>query len=242
VEMPRIWAPGRVPCLDLETWDVRCWHGVTYDPSCSGDMTDDGGQTVPLRRRRPHLRGGGDAGCGVHNHDRLSLRRRWHTRGQGHHHRVELRPGAQRLQDHQRLRPRPLGEQASEMGVATPRPAPPRPQPWSGSTPTSGPTANCWIPKRPGFYSCGTASSGVWPVGDGNTWGADSVGYTPEQVAFYRANKRAPCGFTAHQQMSMTCPDGAHHNYGQLNTLRANITATTVSSARAGQSQRRRIK
>jgi hypothetical protein len=95
----------------------------------------------------------------------------------------------------------------------------------------------CWIPNDQGFTPGGTASSGVWPVGDGNTWGADSVGYTPEQVAFYRANKRAPCGFTAHQQMSMTCPDGAHHNYGQLNTLRANITATTVSSARAGQSQ-----
>ena len=79
-----------------------------------------------------------------------------------------------------------------------------------------------------------------WTVNANNTWGADYVGRGPAKVAYYRAQGRAPCGFTAHQQMTMYCSDDSWHNYGSVNTLEGSLTNSTVSSVRAGVTYTRR--
>jgi hypothetical protein len=73
-----------------------------------------------------------------------------------------------------------------------------------------------------------------WNVQDDNTWAYDNVGWTPPPVTYYQLlAPRAPCGFTLHQQMQITCWDGSQHNYGPVNTLQGIIGENDVSSIRA---------
>jgi len=97
----------------------------------------------------------------------------------------------------------------------------------------------CWFPNS-AFAPFTSLSGGQWPLSSSNTWGPDSVGWPTNYVAYYRAQGRAPCGFTVYQQMQMQCSanfvnSGDYFNkYGNVNTLQANITATTVTPSRAG--------
>ena len=80
-----------------------------------------------------------------------------------------------------------------------------------------------------------------WEVQDDNTWAYDNVGWTPGPVTYYQLlAPRAPCGFTLHQQMQITCWDGSQHNYGPVNTLQGIIGENDVSSIRAGEHASRR--
>jgi hypothetical protein len=98
----------------------------------------------------------------------------------------------------------------------------------------------CWFPNPDGVVPTTTVTGGAWMVQDGNTWGDDHVGSLPSTVAYYRAHERVPCTITVHQQMQMRCSDDAWHNYGPVNTLQSIITATTVTSVRAGGTATRR--
>ncbi|MGD0859510.1 MAG: hypothetical protein ABR912_09345 [Terracidiphilus sp.] len=98
----------------------------------------------------------------------------------------------------------------------------------------------CWFPNQDGVIPTTTVTGGEWMVQDGNTWGEDYVGSLPKTVAYYRAQNRVPCEITVHQQMQMRCSDDAWHNYGPVNTLQSIITATTVTSVRAGGTATRR--
>jgi len=80
-----------------------------------------------------------------------------------------------------------------------------------------------------------------WRVYPDNTW-YDQVGWNPGPVAYYRAQKRAPCGTSMRQQMAMSClndnaDEYSFHNYGGVNTLVDSFTNTTVTSGRAGKQE-----
>jgi len=105
-------------------------------------------------------------------------------------------------------------------------------------------TDSCWFEHSLYHPFTSITPEAPWTVNWDNTWGDDSVGWNPESVTFYRALNRAPCGATFYQQMTMAClnSDGTtytYKDYGPVNTLGAGITATTVSSTRAGQTQTR---
>jgi hypothetical protein len=104
----------------------------------------------------------------------------------------------------------------------------------------AGPGADtCWFPNS-AFAAFTDISGGRWPVAANNTWGTDSVGWSADYVAYYRAQGRAPCGFNVQQQMLIQCSadyvnaSDYYSDYGTVNILQANITATTVTSSRAG--------
>jgi hypothetical protein len=101
-------------------------------------------------------------------------------------------------------------------------------------------TCYFYDPNLPNNAPMTSITGGSWTNGDNNTWGPDKVGYTAAGVAYYRANKKVPCGFTVYQQMQIQCADGNWYNYGNVNTLQGNITATTVTSKRAGGTATRR--
>jgi hypothetical protein len=85
------------------------------------------------------------------------------------------------------------------------------------------------------FSTFTTIAGGTdWTVTSGNHWGADSVGWIPDAVIYYRGEGRAPCGTTFPQRMVISCPNGGTLTYAN-NTLGGNINATTVTSTRAGQ-------
>ncbi len=75
-------------------------------------------------------------------------------------------------------------------------------------------------------------TGGTWTVITGNKWHNDSVGYHSGAVSYYRNNGRAPCGTTYQQKMVISCSSGPILYV--TNTLSAEITGTTVSSTRAG--------
>lgn len=87
-----------------------------------------------------------------------------------------------------------------------------------------------------------TITGGTWTVDANNKWDdADYVGWGTAQVAYYRAQGRAPCGTTVLQQMSIECPSNSvFYNYGPVNTLKISMTNTTVTSERAGKKATRR--
>lgn len=92
------------------------------------------------------------------------------------------------------------------------------------------------------FDPATSLTGGTWNVSGiapDATWGFDFVGWFPDPVAYYRAQGRAPCGFTVYQQMQIKCPDGVYTNYGPVNTLGGGITDTTITSTRAGQTVER---
>jgi hypothetical protein len=98
----------------------------------------------------------------------------------------------------------------------------------------------CWFANPYSVLPMTGVTGTQWSIGDGNTWGPDQVGMYPSAVSFYRKNNRAPCGFTVYQQMQIQCADGSWQNYGPVNTLKGNLTTTTVTSVRAGGTATRR--
>ncbi len=108
-------------------------------------------------------------------------------------------------------------------------------------TDAGGGVDTCWWPGS--IYLPTTTlppPNGPWTVNDNNTWGYDYVGRGPAKVAYYRAQGKAPCGVTLHQQMQIQCSDDSWQNYGTVNTLQGSLTATTVTSKRAGGTATRR--
>ncbi len=98
----------------------------------------------------------------------------------------------------------------------------------------------CWFPGS-AINRFTQLSGGKWEVNPDNTWGPDSVGWGVGPVAYYRETFVAPCRFTLHQQMQMTCYDGSVQNYGPVNTLVGIIGGVdTVTSIRAGHQATRR--
>ena len=75
-------------------------------------------------------------------------------------------------------------------------------------------------------------SGGTWPVGASNFWGDDTVGWKTNAVTYYRAQGRAPCGFSLNQSMRVV-RSGGNVAY-KANVLSAQIGVTTVSSNRDG--------
>ena len=60
----------------------------------------------------------------------------------------------------------------------------------------------------------------------------DQVGWDPNNVLYYRAQGRAPCGTTLQQSMSLYC--GISLQFFKYNTLQASFTATQVTNVRDG--------
>jgi hypothetical protein len=98
---------------------------------------------------------------------------------------------------------------------------------WSGSKYTPQTALPVWI-------------GGSVDINSENTWEYDHVGWIPSYVSYYRAQGKAPCGFTLYQQMQMQCLDNSWKNYGSVNTLKGSFTTTTVTSVRAGGTATRR--
>ena len=82
-----------------------------------------------------------------------------------------------------------------------------------------------------------------WPVGwldftasAVNTWGYDYVGWSPEAIAWYRANRPPnglpfPCGVQWQQRMNISCSGGT--NFYQGNYMAASMEETSISSNRS---------
>lgn len=77
-----------------------------------------------------------------------------------------------------------------------------------------------------------TANS-KWSVGPGNKWQADSIGWYPRPILYYRNQGRAPCEFVWTQKMFIICPSG--NNEYKSHLIKAGFTATEVYSERDGQ-------
>lgn len=110
----------------------------------------------------------------------------------------------------------------------------------------------CWFTKSK-YAPFTSVTGGQWSVTANSMWGYDWVGWSLAAVRYYRSNKRVPCGNRAMQQMIVdaafspnnpsgygqyTLPNGTNVfavSYGNVNTLGGDITATTVTSTRAGQ-------
>jgi hypothetical protein len=68
-----------------------------------------------------------------------------------------------------------------------------------------------------------------------NSWGPDEVGWSTSAVRYYRRKGRAPCAARFKQRMTIKSPsDDDYVAYGKFQDLGARITATTVTSIRAG--------
>jgi hypothetical protein len=111
---------------------------------------------------------------------------------------------------------------------------------------------SCWFQGSavPIFDAVTTPGFG-WLVTSKNTWGTDFIGWNLAAVQYYRGKKRAPCSSTWQQQMVIDAAFSPNNpsNYGpytdqygnlfygvpyETNTIRADITATTVTSVRNG--------
>jgi hypothetical protein len=107
--------------------------------------------------------------------------------------------------------------------------------------PGGGGPDTCWFPhgNRDPFTA---VTGGTWQVNSANEWGADTVGWSPAAVTYYRAQGRAPCNTQFMQRMVINCPEDPTGNLIRpyvTQQLGAGIGTTTVSSTRAGQTQTR---
>lgn len=97
-----------------------------------------------------------------------------------------------------------------------------------------GGSDTCWF-KGSAYAPFTKLSGGTWTVSAGNKWSFDYVGWLNPAIIYYRAQNRAPCGFTVHQQMKIKSPvDKNFVAYAKVNTLIGSFTKTTVTSQRAG--------
>lgn len=102
--------------------------------------------------------------------------------------------------------------------------------------PGGGGPDTCWFAGSaiPKFTSI---SGGTWPIGGGNAWGADYVGWYVNAVTYYRAQGQAPCSTRFPQTMVINCPHPLNLQTYQNNMLGAGMGTTTVTTTRAGQFQ-----
>jgi hypothetical protein len=94
-------------------------------------------------------------------------------------------------------------------------------------------------------FTAVTPPVNAWLVQRDGTWQYDHVGWKTEVVEYYRLyDGIVPCGARFLQQMQIQCtpPFGPWRDYGPVNLLEADITATTVSSRRGNASAVRRWK
>jgi hypothetical protein len=101
----------------------------------------------------------------------------------------------------------------------------------------------CYMPGSPfgPYYSPPSWAS--WPVGfidsapsATNTYGHDQVGWLPDAITYYRANRPPqglpfPCGGQWQQQMNISCSTAT--NFYQANYMAASMDATSISSNRS---------
>jgi hypothetical protein len=114
-------------------------------------------------------------------------------------------------------------------------------------------TDTCWFPesKFP-IYDTISTPGFAWTVSSKNTWGADWIGWYQGAVKYYRAQNRVPCGSRFPQLVMIDAaysPDNtpAYSSYltedgdivwgvaYETNILGGDITATSVTSIRNGQ-------
>ena len=92
----------------------------------------------------------------------------------------------------------------------------------------------CWFQGGPVDEKLDAVTGGSWPVGSGNTWGPNKVGWGSIYVGRYRRYpERLPCGCLMVQGMEINTSDGNWYWY-TTNELRARITATDVIVSRDG--------
>jgi hypothetical protein len=120
---------------------------------------------------------------------------------------------------------------------------------FNGSTVTEGdiPTAQdtCWRTWSIGPRVTGIPPNPPWTVAGGqvlgqrNHWGFDYVGWSTTAIDYYRVQDPAhgvaiPCGFTAYQSMTISCPSGLTAPYTPSfgNKLTATIEQTDVVNCR----------
>ena len=100
-------------------------------------------------------------------------------------------------------------------------------------------TDTCWF-RGSQIGKFDRITGGAWKVGNGNVWGPDFVGWKAKAVDYYRRIKKNACGTTFPQDMYINCPHPMRaQRYIQGNQLGGTITATTVTSTRAGLSETR---
>jgi hypothetical protein len=85
----------------------------------------------------------------------------------------------------------------------------------------------CWYQNSP-FRKLDAVTGGWWPVGAGNMWGSDIVGFGSALVAWYRTHSVMPCSCLMVQRMWIKTQtprgDDEWHWY-TTNELRAGITS-----------------
>jgi hypothetical protein len=94
----------------------------------------------------------------------------------------------------------------------------------------------CWFQgsDHPKFNKVTNTPDQFWTVNSSGQWGPDVIGYSRDQVVYYRGINppRVPCRTRFGQKMFINCPNGKV-NYA-ISTIGADIGATTVSSTRGG--------
>jgi hypothetical protein len=108
---------------------------------------------------------------------------------------------------------------------------------WSGSPypQLTSVTGGTWTV---GGITPGVAESQAVPPGSGQ-WGPDIVGFFPGPVKWYQQNNPAagkplPCGVTAYQSLSLTCPSSQPVIYVYNSPLSTTIDSTGITNCRAG--------
>jgi hypothetical protein len=101
-------------------------------------------------------------------------------------------------------------------------------------------TCNQAVPNSaiPPFVSVSGGPPGGWYVGAFNGCAADTVGWGPTAVNYYRGYGVAPCGAVFNQSMRINQRGGAWVEY-VVNTLGGTIGTSTVQSSRAGHTVQR---
>lgn len=91
----------------------------------------------------------------------------------------------------------------------------------------------CWWPQSQYPKQLSLTPGEDWVVHADNHWQADSIGWSPVCIIYYRNQGRAPCEVTRLQKMIIDCPSG-WVEYKQ-NWLKTGFTRLNVFSERDGQ-------
>ena len=91
---------------------------------------------------------------------------------------------------------------------------------------------SCWFAQSQ-FPPQTTITGGTWVADAAQAWGADSVGWAPQLITYYRGQNRAPCGFSWGQRMYIACAESPDPSYKD-NILVATIGVSTITVSRDG--------
>lgn len=95
---------------------------------------------------------------------------------------------------------------------------------------------SCWVPNGP-YRKLDAVTGGSWPVGAGNVWGVDEVGYGSAMVDYYQDHSSLPCSCLMVQRMWINShlPSGGEEwHWYKTNELRTGITSNAVWVQRDG--------